>query len=81
MRAFQQDGAPSYKSEETQEWIARNFISVDLGPQRPGHWPGNSFDLDPRIMSEMKSIFCRHTSTHFVKVAPAFVNTIQIRSL
>ncbi|KAL6741020.1 hypothetical protein Aduo_014318 [Ancylostoma duodenale] len=37
--------------------------------------------LNKRIMSEMKSIFCRHTSTHFVKVAPAFVNTIQIRSL
>ncbi|KIH60422.1 hypothetical protein ANCDUO_09330 [Ancylostoma duodenale] len=41
---------PSYKFEETQEWTARNFpdfISVDLSPQRPDHWPANSSDLDP----------------------------------
>ncbi|KIH64097.1 hypothetical protein ANCDUO_05596 [Ancylostoma duodenale] len=25
IRTYQQDGAPSHKSEETHEWIARNF--------------------------------------------------------
>ncbi|KIH65158.1 hypothetical protein ANCDUO_04520 [Ancylostoma duodenale] len=32
MWTFQQDGAPSHKSEETEEWIAKNFpdsISVN----------------------------------------------------
>ncbi|KIH46129.1 hypothetical protein ANCDUO_23821 [Ancylostoma duodenale] len=50
MWTYQQDGAPSHKSEETPEWIARNFpgfTSVDLTPQRPDHWPAISFDLDP----------------------------------
>ncbi|KIH55529.1 hypothetical protein ANCDUO_14312, partial [Ancylostoma duodenale] len=49
MWTYQQDGAPSHKPEETHEWAVRNFLdftSVDLCPQRPGHWPANSSDLD-----------------------------------
>ncbi|KIH56598.1 hypothetical protein ANCDUO_13221 [Ancylostoma duodenale] len=58
------DGAPSYRSEETEEWVARNFsdfVSVDLNPQRPGHWPTNSSDFDPLdypIWGILESIAC-----------------------
>ena len=47
---FQQDGAPSRKSEDTQNLIRNNvpeFISVDISPQRNnGEWPPNSPDLN-----------------------------------
>ncbi|KIH57240.1 hypothetical protein ANCDUO_12569 [Ancylostoma duodenale] len=51
-------------SEETQEWTARNFldfISVDLSPHRPGHWPAIPFDLDAlyySIWGILDSIAC-----------------------
>ncbi|KIH43559.1 hypothetical protein ANCDUO_26433 [Ancylostoma duodenale] len=51
MWTYQQDGASSHKSEETHEWIARNFpdfTSKDLSRQRPRHWPANLSDLDPK---------------------------------
>jgi hypothetical protein len=47
---FQQDGAPSHKAEEVQNWIRDNFpdfISVNISKKRPGQWPPNSPDLNP----------------------------------
>ncbi|EYC16834.1 hypothetical protein Y032_0032g2521 [Ancylostoma ceylanicum] len=50
--------------KKTQEWIARNFpdfISVDISPQRPGHWPANSPDLNPLgylIWGILESVTC-----------------------
>ncbi|KIH68444.1 hypothetical protein ANCDUO_01229 [Ancylostoma duodenale] len=32
---YQQDGAPSYNSKETHEWIARNFPDFTSGDQCP----------------------------------------------
>ncbi|KIH55478.1 hypothetical protein ANCDUO_14364 [Ancylostoma duodenale] len=60
---YQQNGAPCHKSEETHERIARNFpdfTSVDLSPQRPGHWPANSFEFDPMdyFWGILESIAC-----------------------
>ena len=47
---FQQDGAPSHKSEDTQNLNRDNvpeFISIDISPQRNnGEWPPNSPDLN-----------------------------------
>ena len=48
-RFFQQNGAPSHKSEDTQNLTRDNvpeFISVDISPQRNGEWPPNSPDLN-----------------------------------
>lgn len=47
---FQQDGAPSHKAEEVQNWIRNNFpefIKVDISKKKPGQWPSNSPDLNP----------------------------------
>ena len=50
---FQQDGAPSHRAVETQEWIEQNFpdfIKVDshwgANPAVKGDWPPNSPDLN-----------------------------------
>ncbi|KIH60273.1 hypothetical protein ANCDUO_09482 [Ancylostoma duodenale] len=64
VRIYQQDDAPSHKSEEAHEWIARNFsdfTSVHLSQQRPGHWPANSSNFDPldySIRGILESIAC-----------------------
>lgn len=72
---FQQDGAPSHKAKETQQWIAKNFpdwITVDISPQRPGEWPANSPDLNPMdysIWSILESKACTkpHASIEALK--------------
>lgn len=62
---FMQDGAPSHKAEETQNFIRDNvpdFIEVDISPQRNnGMWPPNSPDLnvlDYTIWSILKADAC-----------------------
>ena len=60
-----QDGAPSHKAEETQNFIRDNvpeFIEVDISPQRNnGEWPPNSPDLnvlDYSLWSILKADAC-----------------------
>jgi AraC-like DNA-binding protein len=62
---FQQDGAPSHRAAETQNWIAENFpdfIKVDTHwKRRDGDWPPNSPDwtvLDYFVWSYLESKAC-----------------------
>ena len=73
---FQQDGAPSHKSEETQNLIRDNvqdFIEVDISSKRNnGEWPPNSPDLnvmDYSIWSILEAEACSkpHQSVESLK--------------
>ena len=61
---FQQDGAPSHTSEETQAWMDKNYREYWSWDMWPAYSPGKLSQMLGNVVSILKTLFVK-----FIKLA------------